>query len=93
MDIQALLQAPYLNAILDSAVACLDDETCRPRTISDFTDLRDVLTTFMLVTSLRRLMEFTEFRLSEYIGMERDGDGYVIRIARHKTAALGENLL
>lgn len=92
-DVEQFLRAPYLNAAIDAAVACLNDETCRPSTLFDFTNLRDVLCTLMLIKSLRRLMEFTEFRLSEYDGMKLEGESYVIRIARHKTAVKGQNLL
>lgn len=92
-DVEEFLQAPYLNDSIDVAVACHVDEVCRPCAIQDFTDLRDVLISIMLVKSLRRLLEFTEFRLSEYASMDMERETYVIRIARHKTAAQGQNPL
>ena len=55
-----------------------------------FMAMRDVLILLMQVTSLRKVMEFAEFRLSEYTNREKvvkqgQEDRYVIRVSRHKT--------
>ncbi|XP_045124539.1 uncharacterized protein LOC123512284 [Portunus trituberculatus] len=74
-----------------------DDELV---TVSQFIDLRDILITVMAITSLRRLMEFGEFRLSEVAEKEKRIDHdteqfecWVFRISRHKTAVQGPSLI
>lgn len=50
-----------------------------------------MLCTQLIIKSLRRIMEFTEMTLAEYSDMKPEGDGYVICIAKHKTAEKGQN--
>lgn len=88
-----ILKAPHITTTMEGALRCQEDESVRPCSVAEYTQLRDVLITVLMIKSLRRLMEFTEFRLSEYIEAEKlvgPSPFYVIRIARHKTAAYGK---
>ena len=75
---------------MDKAAAAIADEFARPVGPLRFTDMMDVLILVMQVTSLRRVMELAEFRLSENTNGEKvvkqgQEDRYVIRVSRHKT--------
>lgn len=75
--------------VTEAARGCLVNQEVLPTTLSEFTNLRDLIILKLMVTSLRRVMEFGEFRLSEYDEMESRGDSSVVKIARHKTAEQG----
>ena len=79
---------------MDKAAAALVEEFARPIGPLQFTAMSDVLILVMQVTSLRRVMEFAEFRLSEYTNREKvvkqgQEDRHVIRVFRHKTLEHG----
>ena len=93
-DIQEILTSPYLTNILSETRRCLDDDSARPVAIKDFTKLRNALITQMMIKSLKRPMEFTEFTMAEFGGIqsqpEEDGGvQHVVRISTHKTAEQG----
>lgn len=54
-----------MQKVMDGALRCEGDGD-PPTTLIEFTTLRDALITRLMIVSLRRLMEFAEFRLSEY---------------------------
>ena len=94
------MNSEYAAGIINSAVGCLDEQEGAEQLISlkDFTSLRDVLIAMVMVSSLRRILEFSKFRLSEYAEREpqyKDGgiSSFVIRIHRHKTAANGPSFV
>ena len=81
---------------MDQAEAFLQDETSRPTGSLQFTNLRDVLIFVMQVTSLRRVMEFSEFRILEYNNIQKifkewtdESRKFLVRVSRHKTAEKG----
>lgn len=86
---EKLLTSDHMKQVTEAARNCLVDEVVLPTTLSDFTNLRDLIILRLMVTSLRRVMEFSEFRLSEYDEMESRGDSFVVKIRRHKTAEKG----
>ncbi|MPC51094.1 hypothetical protein E2C01_044932 [Portunus trituberculatus] len=96
--IHELRQASYVRKVLQIAKDSLENEDCLPIVLGDFTRLRDVLILVLIISSLKRVMEFMEFRLCEFLERElkRTPSGetcYVIRIARHKTAEAGASVL
>ncbi|KAG0722883.1 hypothetical protein GWK47_043703 [Chionoecetes opilio] len=99
-DIHGMIVSDYVTGAMDTAVACLSDEESRPHTVTDFTRMRDVLISVFLVTSIRRMMEFSEFRLIEFKVRkahsrpnEAEPYKYTVQIARHKTAEKGQALV
>lgn len=91
--IKSILDSKYMQDIIQNAASCLSDASLRPTTVSDFTMIRDVLITTLAITSMKRLQEFSEFRLSEFLEREAlknkdtgEPDGYVVRVTKHKTA-------
>lgn len=83
-----------------NAASCLSDEAIKPTTVSDYTMVRDVLITTSAISSMKRLQEFGEFRLSEFLERQElkkkdtgESDGYVVRVTRHKTAQKGPSLI
>lgn len=68
--IEAIHRFDHLKDIIENAKDCIDNSDARPTTLKDFTNLRDVLITQLMIKSLRRPMEFSEFTLSEYLEME-----------------------
>ncbi|XP_063875078.1 uncharacterized protein LOC135108260 [Scylla paramamosain] len=94
--IQRLLTCEHVKTLMANAIDCLKNEKSCPVLISEFTSLRDTLITVFMVSSLRRIMEFSEFRLSEYLErkiVSSEESMYVIKIARHKTAVKGPSLV
>lgn len=98
--IKALLESKYITESIQSACLSLDDELHRPTTMRDLTNMRNVLISVLQIISIKRLQEFSEFRLCEYIEREKrtkplsdEVDCYVIKISRHKTADFGPSLL
>lgn len=98
--VEGIYSSPHITSTLGAAVRCLEDDGLRPWRITEFTNLRDVLLTTLLITSLRRAMEFAEFRLGEFsdasVKKHKDSgaiDYVVIRVANHKTAEKGPSLL
>ena len=51
---------------MDQAVRSLNDDTLRYFSRSDFTKLRNALTTGMMIRSVRRSLDFIEFTLGEF---------------------------
>ncbi|KAG0730208.1 hypothetical protein GWK47_028716 [Chionoecetes opilio] len=99
-DIHGMIVSDYVTGAMDTAVACLSDEESRPHTVTDFTRMRDVLISVFLVTSIRRMMEFSEFRLIEFKvrkahtrSNEVDPYKFTVQIARHKTAEKGQAMV
>lgn len=84
-----------MTKIVDEAIRLSQTEGAQPETVTEFTKLRDVIITQLMIKSLKRSMEFTEFTLAEYLDIEKRKDGdsneeyYVIRVAKHKTAQQG----
>ena len=93
-EIQDILASSHVRSCINDVVL-ITDETPSV-TMSQFIALRDVMITMMAITSLRRLMEFAEFRLSEFAEREfKSGETnlWIVRISRHKTAAQGPSLV
>ena len=92
--VSRLLRSPFLTKPLEKAVRALQERSLRPTTAGDFTSLRDALITTLLITSMRRRMEFAEFRLGEFrrrrpYTSEGGEQFFLVRILRHKTAQKG----
>ena len=95
-SIRKLIQSNYIQEVLDRAVQCLTNSSKLPVLVSQFIELRNVLITVLIVGSIRRVMEFTEFNLSEFhqrkLTKSEKSEKFVIRIAQHKTAEKGPAL-
>lgn len=98
--IKNILESDYIQGTIRSAVRCLEDETHRPSTVSDFTILRDVLIAVFVIISMKRLQEFGEFRLSEFLERQRltkplsnETDCFAIKVTRHKAAKKGPSII
>ena len=63
-EIQDILESGHVPSCIQDAVNMTD--AMPPITVSQFVSLRDVMITIMEITSLRRLMEFAKFQLSEF---------------------------
>lgn len=88
--IQKLLDSLYVKDKIKLAAAALDNPEFKPKVMTDFTQLRDVLITKCLITCLRRSLEFSEFTIGEFNKrIQRTNDKgkqeTVIKIVRHKT--------
>lgn len=70
---QMLLTSQHMQQVTEAAMDCFENQDVLPASFSDFSSLRDVLMTKLMIILLRRVMEFAEFRLSEY-EMESRGD-------------------
>lgn len=86
---EKLLTSDHMKQVTEAARGCLENQEVLPTTFLDFTNLRGLIILRLMVTSLRRVMELSEFRLSEYDEMESRGDFHVIKIVRYKTAEQG----
>lgn len=90
---QQMDQAPCFQSRpipLNTAIDALEKRN-EPSTSTDYTNLKDVLIVIFMASSLRRPMEFAEFRLGEFLEMKEDEAGsYIISIMHHKTAEQGE---
>ncbi len=74
--------------VLQNAANSLEDESLRPITVSSF-KLRDALKTSLLVRSLRRAQEFTEFTVQEWNERSQTEQETFIKIKVHKTMSYG----
>ena len=72
--VQKLLDSTYITDIMANSIQSMRDESSQPTTVSDFTNLRDVLILVPMIKSMRRPMEITEFTLAEYSEMEKRVD-------------------
>ena len=90
VEIKQILQCTSVKNVLETASKSLDDQMLRVTTTKDVTALRDALMTSLLVRSLRRAQEFTEFTLEEWKSRcIQEGEATVVKVKIHKTMAYG----
>lgn len=92
-EMQKIMTSQFMMNTLRGAAAALVNPEVRPRSVQEAIVLRNCLITRLMLGSLRRTMEFIEFRLGEFRARtQRIEDGStntVIRVARHKTGFKG----
>lgn len=88
-ELQRILQSKAVKNVLETAANSLEDKTLRPVTVNAVVSLRNALLTSILVRSLRRALEFTEFTVGEWKSRTLQDDSAVIRVRVHKTMSYG----
>ena len=85
-----MLQSNAVKTVLIKASRSHEDHSFRPVTVKSVTQMLDAILTSIIVRSLRRAMEFTEFTVGEWRSRTLHDDGTsTAKVKIHKTMAFG----
>lgn len=97
-ELNKILVLPFVKAVLEQVKKSLEDESLPCFTAKDFIQLRNGLMTSLMICSLERAQEFSEFTLGEWKDIKplsRQGDQankeqeYVLKVKKCKTVQYG----